>query len=66
MLIILFKSLQHMNKTEQVCNGSTHLHDDALIGHARQRHDLIGCRETRTVGAQSVGVYADTRVQGKW
>jgi len=24
---------------------------DAFIGHPRQRHDLIGCSETRTVGA---------------
>jgi len=27
---------------------------DAFIGYARQRHDLISCRETRPVGAQSV------------
>jgi len=27
---------------------------DAFIGHARQRHYLIGCSETRTVSAQSV------------
>ena len=32
---------------------STQLHG-AFIGHARQRHDLIGYSETRTVGAQSV------------
>ena len=27
---------------------------DAFIGHERQRHDLIGYDETRTVGARSV------------
>jgi len=27
---------------------------DAFIGHARQRHDLIGCSETRSVGAEQV------------
>ena len=27
---------------------------DAFIGHARLRHDLLGCSETRSVGAQSV------------
>jgi len=26
---------------------------DAFIGHARQRHDLTGCSETRAVGAQN-------------
>ena len=25
-----------------------------LIGHAQQRHDLIGCIETRTTGARRV------------
>ena len=39
--------------TELTCNKSTQLHH-AFIGHARQRHDLIGCSETRTIGAQSV------------
>ena len=29
---------------------------DAFIGHALQRHDLIGYSETGTVGAQSVCV----------
>jgi len=28
--------------------------NDAFIGHARQRHDLIGFSETRTVGVQPV------------
>ena len=42
-----------MNRTELNCHKSTQLHD-AFTGHARQRHDLLGCRETRTVGAQSV------------
>ena len=32
---------------------STQLHN-AFIGHARQRHDVIGCNEIGTVGAQSV------------
>ena len=32
---------------------STELHC-AFIGHERQRHDLIGFSETRTVGAQRV------------
>jgi len=27
---------------------------DAFIGHARQSHDVIGCSETRSVGAQRV------------
>ena len=37
-------------------NGTivTQLHDDAFTGHVRQRHDLIGCSETRSVGARSV------------
>ena len=35
------------------CNKATLLHE-SFIGHARQRHDLIGCSEIRTVGAQSV------------
>ena len=42
-----------LNSTELTCNKSTQLHD-AYTGHARQCHDLIGCSETRTVGAQSV------------
>ena len=46
---------QHINWTELTCNLSTQLHF-AFICHARQRHDLIGCSETRTVGAQSVRV----------
>jgi len=37
---------------ELTWNKSTQLHD-AFIGRARQRHDLIGCSETRSVGAQS-------------
>ena len=44
---------QYVNWTELTCNKTTNLLD-AFIGHARQRHDLIGCSETRTVGAQSV------------
>jgi len=32
--------------------SSTQLHY-AFIGHTRQHHDLIGCSETRTVGAHS-------------
>jgi len=39
------------------CKESTQL-DDALVGHARQRHDLISCGETGTVGAQSVRALA--------
>ena len=27
---------------------------DAFIGHPRQRHDLIGCSETRSAGARRV------------
>jgi len=42
-----------LNSTELTCNKSTQLHD-AYTGHERQCHDLIGCSETRTVGAQSV------------
>ena len=46
---------QHMNGSDLnwhklTFNKSTQLHD-AFIGHARQRHDLIGCSETRTVSA---------------
>jgi len=33
---------------------STQLHDAFIGRRARQRHDLIGCSETRTVGARSV------------
>jgi len=44
---------QRTNWTELTRNKSTQLHD-AFIGHARRRHDLIGCSETRTVGAQTV------------
>ena len=36
---------------ELICNESTQFHD-AFIGHARQRHDLIGCRGTRTVSVR--------------
>ena len=42
------------------CNKLTQLHDidasrrDAFTGHSRQRHDLIGCSETRTDDAQRV------------
>ena len=39
------------------CKESTQL-DVALVGHARQRHDLISCGETGTVGAQSVRALA--------
>jgi len=39
------------------CKESTQL-DDTLVGHARQRHDLISCGETGTVGAQSVRALA--------
>ena len=42
-----------MNLAKLTCNKSIQLYD-AFIGVARQRHDLIGCSETRTVGAQSV------------
>jgi len=46
---------QRINCTELTCNMPTQLHDAcAFISHARQRHGLIGCSETRTVGAQSV------------
>jgi len=31
----------------------TQLHD-AFVGHALERHDSIGCSETRSLGAQSV------------
>ena len=50
----LFARLVRGSLTElkMTCSKSTPLHD-AFIGHARQRH-LIGCSETRTVGAQSV------------
>jgi len=44
---------QHMNETESTCTKSTQLHD-AFIGHARRRHQLIGCGETRTVSARPV------------
>ena len=37
-----------------ITNQSTSQMHDAITGHVRQRHDLIGCRETRTVGARSV------------
>jgi len=47
--------LVHSSGTELTCNKSTQLHD-AFIGHARQRHDLIGCSETtrRTFGVRRV------------
>jgi len=47
-----FRSLL-LNWPKLTCNKSTQFHD-AFIGHARQRHDLIGCSETRTVGARRV------------
>jgi len=37
------------------CSKSTQL-GGLGDGHARQRHDLIGCSETRTDGAQLVRV----------
>ena len=43
-----------MEVGELTRNKSTQLHDDAFVGHERQLHDLIGCRKTGTVGAQSV------------
>ena len=49
--------LQHITEqdwTDLTCNKSTQLLDDAFVGHACRRHDLIGCSETRTVGAQRV------------
>jgi len=39
---------RELNWTELTCNKSTQLHD-AFIGRARQRHDVIGCSETRSV-----------------
>jgi len=48
--------------TELTCINSTQLHD-AFVGHARQRHDLTGCSETRTVRAQQV---LDTRGCSHW
>ena len=44
---------QLVSWTELTRNKLTQLHD-AFVGHARQRHDLIGCSRTRTVGSQSV------------
>jgi len=41
-------------KSGQAMAGPAGPPTTALIGHARQRHHLIGCSETRTVGAQSV------------
>ena len=38
---------------------ASHQSNPALIGHARQRHGLIGCSETRTVSARRV---RDTRI----
>jgi len=49
---------RHTNGTELTWNKSTQLHD-AFIGHARQRHHLVGCSETRSASAQRV---LDTRV----
>jgi len=37
-------------------HGGRDLLHDAFIGRARQRHDLTGCDETRSVGAQPVRV----------
>ena len=42
-----------LTRAELTRNKSTQLHD-AFVGHERQLHDLIGCRKTGTVGAQSV------------
>jgi len=44
----------HSTRTELTCNKSTQLHD-TFIDHARQSQHLIGCSETRTVCAESVG-----------
>jgi len=44
---------RHTNGTELTWNKSTQLHD-AFIGHARQRHHLVGCSETRSASAQRV------------
>ena len=41
-----------INSTLSELNGSELV--DTFIGYARQRHNLIGCSETRTVDAQSV------------
>jgi len=42
-----------MNRTGLNCNKSTQLHD-AFTGHARRRHNLIGCRSTRTFDVRPV------------
>lgn len=39
-------------------HGGRDLLHDAFIGRARQRHDLTGCDETRSVGAQPVRALA--------
>ena len=46
-------SWNRLNWPAVACNKSTQLHD-AFIGHARQRHDLIGYCETRTASVQRV------------
>ena len=35
-----------------VCVMSIQLHVASFIGHARQRHDVIGCSDSRPVSAQ--------------
>jgi len=48
----------HSTRTELTSTDLQQLDQlhDAFIGRARQRHDLIGCSETRSVGAQSVSL----------
>jgi len=51
---------QHMNETESTCTKSTQLHD-AFIGHARRRHQLIGCGET--IGRLVLGQFSTRALQ---
>jgi len=53
MTMMIIISYPKLKWPELTCSKSTRL-NDAFIGHARQRHDLTRCSETRTVSAQSV------------
>ena len=55
-LKVCSRHMNCMSCPELTCNKSTQLHDASrhFIGLTCQRRDLIGCSETRTVGAQRV------------
>jgi len=62
LLSVFSECSQRTNETD--LNWTDLQQVDAFIVQSRQRHDLIGCSETRTVGAQSVmNTFISTRLE---